>query len=114
MKNFESVLETYHLAKSELSEILSSCELIDRISVENAKSALGVRSPLTDEHEFYVLVETAGSKLAHDEEKVEAFLTKLMDRGIIDDGTVTSQPSKIRVSIFFFYRYSITSVSIDH
>lgn len=103
MKNFESVLETYRLAKSELSEILSSCELIDRMSVENAKSSLGLRSPLTDQHEFYVLIETAGSNSAHDEEKVEAFLTKLMERGIIDDGTVTSEPSKVKVSVFIFY-----------
>ncbi|XP_031789445.1 D-2-hydroxyglutarate dehydrogenase, mitochondrial [Nasonia vitripennis] len=96
MKNFESVLEIYRLAKSELGEILSSCELIDRISVENSKSALGLRSPLSDEHDFYVLIETAGSHLAHDEEKLETFLTKLMDGGIVDDGTVTSEPSKIK------------------
>ena len=85
------------MAKSQLGEILSSCELIDRASVENAKEALGLRSPLSDVHDFHVLIETAGSQLPHDEEKVNAFLEKLMESGIVDDGTVTSEPSKIKV-----------------
>lgn len=97
LKDFESVLKTFKLAKSELGEILSSFELIDRASVENAQEMLGLRSPLAGGHEFYVLVETSGSHAGHDEEKLGAFLERVMDDGVVEDGTVTSEPSKIRV-----------------
>ncbi|XP_058805835.1 D-2-hydroxyglutarate dehydrogenase, mitochondrial [Phymastichus coffea] len=96
MKSFDKVLQAYSTAKRDVAEILSSCEMIDRASVESARDALGLRSPLSSEHEFYVLIETAGSQLSHDEEKLTAFLEKVMADGIADDGTVTSEPSKIR------------------
>uniref|UniRef100_A0ABD2XE31 D-2-hydroxyglutarate dehydrogenase, mitochondrial n=1 Tax=Trichogramma kaykai TaxID=54128 RepID=A0ABD2XE31_9HYME len=96
MNSWDSVMKTYRLAKSELSEILSACEIIDRKSVENARDTLGLRSPLASEHEYYVLIETSGSEARHDDEKVSAFLEKAMSDGVVDDGTVTSEPSKVR------------------
>ncbi|XP_014210471.1 D-2-hydroxyglutarate--pyruvate transhydrogenase DLD2-like [Copidosoma floridanum] len=97
LRSFDNVLRAYKLAKHELGEILSSCELIDRASMDNINDALGLRSPLGTGHEFHMLIETAGSQLAHDEEKVAGFLEKVMEQGIVDDGTVTSEPSKVQV-----------------
>ncbi|KAJ8688414.1 hypothetical protein QAD02_024209 [Eretmocerus hayati] len=96
LENFENVLKTFQLAKSELGEILSSFELIDRTSVETSLATLGLKSPLTNTHEFHLLIETSGSKLSHDEEKVSNFLEKVMEQGIVEDGTVTSDPSKVK------------------
>lgn len=87
------------MAKRDLGEILSSFELIDRVSVEDANRTLGLKSPLSTDHDFYTLIETSGSNLAHDEEKLTAFLEKVMERGYADDGTYTSEPSKVRVRI---------------
>lgn len=42
-----------------------------------------------------MLLETSGSNLAHDEEKVSNFLEAALNRGDILDGTVTSEKSKI-------------------
>jgi D-2-hydroxyglutarate dehydrogenase len=97
LKDFKNVLETYGLAKSELSEILSACEMMDRVSMDIVGQALGLRNPLASENDFYMLIETSGSQLSHDEEKVKTFLEKVMELGIVDDGTVTSDPSKIKV-----------------
>jgi len=56
----------------------------------------GVSSPLETEAPFYVLIETAGSNAAHDEEKLHSFLEETMSSGLVDDGTVASEPSKIK------------------
>lgn len=43
-----------------------------------------------------MLLETSGSRLDHDEEKLSSFLEASMERGDILDGTVTNESSKIR------------------
>lgn len=46
-----------------------------------------------------MLIETQGSNTAHDEEKMTKFLTDVMDEGIVKNGVVTNEPSKMKVSI---------------
>lgn len=43
-----------------------------------------------------MLIETSGSRVDHDEEKLTNFLEAAMERGDILDGTVTNEKSKIR------------------
>lgn len=45
-----------------------------------------------------MLVETHGSDDDHDAEKLNRFLSKEMDSGLILDGAVTSEPAKIQVT----------------
>lgn len=94
VESFESVLNTYKLARSLLSEILSSCEMIDNDSLQPVLKNLGHQSPIS-KYPFYVLIETSGSDGAHDEEKLNRFLEKAMSSGIVLDGTVTNEPSRI-------------------
>lgn len=54
------------------------------------------RNPISD-YPFYVLVETHGSDEGHDGEKLNRFLSKEMESGLILDGTVTSEPGKMQV-----------------
>lgn len=99
LENFDSVLKTYCLAKAELGEILSSCEMIDRLSLEVCTKYLRLQNPLAsngDGHNFYMLIETAGSQLAHDQEKLTNFVEKAMNQEIITDGTMSSEPSKMK------------------
>lgn len=44
-----------------------------------------------------MLIETSGSNSDHDEEKVNNFLTRCMESGNVLDGTVTNEPTKIKV-----------------
>lgn len=94
--SFEKILTTFKRAKRELGEILSSFEMIDEQSINAVIGHLKVKSPIS-EHPFYILVETQGSCDAHDQEKVSKFLEKLMGDGVADDGTVTNEPSKMKV-----------------
>lgn len=43
-----------------------------------------------------MLLETSGSRLDHDEEKLTKFLEAAMERGDILDGTVTNEKTKVR------------------
>lgn len=97
MADFQHALETFRLARKMLSEILSSCELIDEDCLNPVVQTLGVRNPLS-EHPFYVLIEVSGSNAAHDEEKLNAFLESAMGEGIVSDGTVTNEPSRMQVN----------------
>lgn len=99
MVDFEHALETFRLARKMLSEILSSCELIDEDCLNPVVQTLGVRNPLS-EHPFYVLIEVSGSNAAHDEEKLNAFLESAMGEGVVSDGTVTNEPSRMQVNIY--------------
>lgn len=103
------MLKTFELAKRELGEILSSYEMMDKLSLD-VSSALGLKSPLTskiDGHEFYVLLETSGSNAAHDEEKLASFVETALVEEVIEDGTLTSDPAKVKVTAPFFYNQTL-------
>lgn len=66
------------------------------VSINN----LGMKNPLTsheDGHEFYMLIETSGSHLAHDEEKLSSFIEKAINNDFIEDGTLTNETTKFNV-----------------
>ncbi|XP_017888237.1 D-2-hydroxyglutarate dehydrogenase, mitochondrial isoform X2 [Ceratina calcarata] len=99
LNSFDKVLKALQLAKKELGEILSSFEMMDKLSLDVSIEAFNLRSPLTsksDGHEFYVLMETSGSNVDHDEEKLTSFVEKALADDIIEDGTLTSDPTKVK------------------
>ncbi|XP_012151768.1 D-2-hydroxyglutaric acid dehydrogenase isoform X2 [Megachile rotundata] len=99
LSSFDKVLKTFQLAKKELAEILSSYEVMDKLSLDVSVEQFALKNPLTskdDGHEFYVLIETSGSNASHDEEKLSLFVEKALSDGIIEDGTLTSDPAKIK------------------
>ncbi|XP_033363227.1 D-2-hydroxyglutarate dehydrogenase, mitochondrial isoform X3 [Bombus vosnesenskii] len=99
LNSFDKVLKAFRLAKKELGEILSSFEMMDKLSLDVSIEAFGLKSPLTsrtDGHEFYVLMETSGSNASHDEEKLTSFVEKALADDIIEDGTLTSDPTKVK------------------
>ncbi|XP_064212864.1 D-2-hydroxyglutarate dehydrogenase, mitochondrial isoform X1 [Tribolium castaneum] len=94
--SFDKILTTFKRAKRELGEILSSFEMIDEQSINAVIDHLKVKSPIS-QHPFYILVETQGSNDGHDQEKITKFLENLMGDGVAQDGTVTNEPSKMKV-----------------
>ena len=62
LESFSKVLETFKAARSNLAEILSSCEFIDAGSLDVVRQNLGLTSPLQEDYPFYMLIETSGSK----------------------------------------------------
>lgn len=99
LESFEKVLTTFKRAKHELGEILSSCELIDALSLEVVTKGFNVKAPI-DEYPFHMLLETHGSSNIHDEEKMGKFVVNLIEDGVVEDGVVTNEPSKMKVGDF--------------
>lgn len=56
------------------------------------------RSPIA-KYPFYMLIETSGSRMDHDEEKLNNFLQHVMESRLVLDGTVTNEPGKMKVLI---------------
>ncbi|KAG8662762.1 D-2-hydroxyglutarate dehydrogenase, mitochondrial isoform X2 [Manihot esculenta] len=77
-------------AKRKLGEILSAFEFLDSEAMDLVLNHLeGIRNPLPPSmHNFYVLIETTGSDEAYDKEKLEAFLLRSMESGLISDGVL--------------------------
>ncbi|MEE6519607.1 hypothetical protein FKM82_017277 [Ascaphus truei] len=49
---------------------------------------------------FYVLIETSGSCASHDEEKLNTFLERALDSGLVTAGTLATDQGKIKCLLF--------------
>ena len=78
--------------------MLSAFEFLDHGCIESLRGNLGMTSPLT-EHPFYVVIETSGSNAAHDEEKLTSYLESVMGSGLVTDGTIATDGTKIKVNL---------------
>ena len=97
LDSFQAVLDVMVAARSELSDIISAIEFLDRPSLELVvKHIPGSRDPLTDPHPFYMLIETSGSRTDHDEDKLNAFLEAQMTDNKVTDGVVAQDDSQMK------------------
>jgi D-2-hydroxyglutarate dehydrogenase len=70
--------------------------MLDAECADAVVNNLGHKQPL-EQFPFYMLLETSGSNAAHDEEKLTMFLENAMASGIVENGTVATEPSRIKV-----------------
>ncbi|KNA25760.1 hypothetical protein SOVF_003960 [Spinacia oleracea] len=84
-------------ARRKLGEVLSAFEFLDSYAMNVVLNNLeGVRNPLPPAvHNFYVLIETTGSDESYDREKLETFLFRLMESGLILDGVVAQDINQV-------------------
>jgi len=77
LNSFSEVVSVLRRARTDLSEILSAVEFWDIRSMElvekECSDAVPSR-PIAGDHDFYLLIETAGSNCEHDEAKFMEFL----------------------------------------
>ncbi|XP_019618594.1 PREDICTED: D-2-hydroxyglutarate dehydrogenase, mitochondrial-like [Branchiostoma belcheri] len=95
VSDFQNCLKALKEARGMLGEILSAFEFMDSPCIDLVRSNLNLTNPISDKP-FYVLIETAGSNGAHDEEKLNLFLEKVLGEGIVEDGTVATDSTKIQ------------------
>lgn len=93
--SFQKLLETFQICRGMLGEILSAFEFLDASCMSLVEKHLGLANPIA-ESPFYVVIETAGSNAAHDEEKLHNFLEKVMASSLVLDGTVATEEAKIK------------------
>mmetsp|Transcript_9475 Transcript_9475/g.14210 ORF Transcript_9475/g.14210 Transcript_9475/m.14210 type:complete len:509 (+) Transcript_9475:32-1558(+) len=87
--SFEKVLQILVKARSELVDILSAIEFMDNGTMSVALEYLdGVRAPIEERDNFYVLIETSGSNEAHDREKIDDFIEKMLDEELVSGGVM--------------------------
>ncbi|CAI2345560.1 unnamed protein product [Caenorhabditis sp. 36 PRJEB53466] len=88
VQSFENCCEVLKLAKSRLSEVLSSFEFLDEAAMACLKANLDLHPVLGTSTPFTVLVETSGSNEDHDMEKMGAFLDECLSKQLIADGVL--------------------------
>ncbi|XP_030631201.1 D-2-hydroxyglutarate dehydrogenase, mitochondrial [Chanos chanos] len=93
--SFEALLETFRCCRGRLGEILSAFEFLDAACMNLLVKHLKLSNPIT-ESPFYIVIETAGSDAAHDEEKLHNFLEEVMTSSLVTDGTVATEEAKIK------------------
>lgn len=94
-QDFEAVKAALKKARTELGEILSAFEFLDRNSLDCVLANLDrTRDPLQSPYPFYVLVETSGSNKEHDQEKLNKFLENIMGASIVADGVVAENTTQ--------------------
>lgn len=97
VKNYEAVQTVFVRAKKELGEILSAFEFMDLNSQKLTKHYLkGMDYPLSSEYPFQILIETSGSNKEHDDAKLDVFLEKLMDEGVVLDGVIAQDETELQ------------------
>ncbi|OUM50973.1 hypothetical protein BVG19_g54 [[Candida] boidinii] len=103
VESYEAVQETFKRAKTDLCEILSAFEFMDRNSQVITKDFIKMIHPLDQEeldevpeYPFYVLIETSGSNKEHDDAKLESFLESAMEEGVVSDGVVSQDESQLK------------------
>jgi D-2-hydroxyglutarate dehydrogenase len=104
-ESFADVVQVLRVAKRVLGEGLAALEFMDATTVAILQRA-PLRIPLVPEttdndsnsssgvYPYYLLVETHGSSAKHDEEKLEAFLTTVLEGGLVVDGVVAQDESQ--------------------
>ncbi|CAN6209534.1 unnamed protein product [Urochloa humidicola] len=99
-------------ARRNLGEILSAFEFMDHHCIDLAMRHLeGVQNPLpASQTKFYVLIETTGSDESYNKTKLEAFLLRSMEDGLVTDGVIAQDISQ--ASNFWRIREGISEASV--
>jgi FAD/FMN-containing dehydrogenase len=96
LNSFDKVQEAFREAKSQLSEILSAFELMDKNTQRFVHMATNKKRPLEGDYPFYCLIETSGSNAEHDTAKLEAFLSHVMEQDIVVDGVLAQDQTQVQ------------------
>lgn len=75
---------------------LSAFELMDSVAIKNVQKNVGLKCPINDSLEFYVLVELSADNNFINLD-IQEFLEKALSEELILDATVADQPSLIQV-----------------
>jgi len=94
VESFENVKKLLRSAKTHLCEILSSFELMDRETMECLEENEGLKSVLSTNPRFQVLIETSGSNNEHDAAKFESFLEHCLESGLAVDGVLAESSTE--------------------
>ncbi|MCO4318509.1 FAD-binding oxidoreductase [Phyllobacterium sp. 21LDTY02-6] len=92
----EAALQLLSLAQDHAGPSLTGFELMPRIGVEfSVRHTEGVRDPLQEPHDWYVLIDISSSRSAGDaRETIEAILTEAFEAGLVEDATIAESTAQ--------------------
>ncbi len=70
---------------------------MDNETIKCADENMKLKPPIDSSYPYYMMIETAGSNVTHDEEKLNSFLEDAMNQNLVTDGTVSGIPSQMKV-----------------
>ncbi|OQV13645.1 D-2-hydroxyglutarate dehydrogenase, mitochondrial [Hypsibius exemplaris] len=95
LNSFEDVLKCYKEAGDSLNDIISAFEFLDNSCYQVSCEKHKILPPLNP-FPFYVLMEVSGWSPKAQSERLDSLLERLMSSGLVADGVVADEPSKIR------------------
>jgi len=101
-KSLQDVLQILELARTKyLNEVLAAFEFMDHdvLKLVGMTHGASVKPPVAimDDVPLYsILVETHGSNQDHDEEKLQAFVENIMDKGLVVDGAIAQSLGQVQ------------------
>lgn len=97
LPDFAAVVRLLEEARAGLGPLLSAFEVMwPRFYDLVVERASGVRAPLAGRHGHYVLLEVQGSEERFDAPRVEAFLERMLEKGILADAAVAQSRADVR------------------
>ncbi|MHC1549858.1 FAD-binding oxidoreductase [Phyllobacterium sp. K27] len=92
----DNALQLLNMAQSHAGSSLTGFELMPRIGVEfSVAHTEGVRDPLQEPHNWYVLLDISSSRSAEDaRETIESILTEAFEAGLVDDATIAESTAQ--------------------
>lgn len=92
----DHALQLLNLAQSQAGASLTGFELMPRIGVEfSVAHTEGVRDPLQEPHNWYILIDISSSRSAEDaRETIEAILTEGFEAGLVEDATIAESTAQ--------------------
>ena len=94
--SFDAVQKVFTESKKNLAEILSAFEFFDSDASELVRKHLDVKFPFSEKSPFYILIETAGSRKEHDDEKLSDFLEHLLETEVVSDGALAQDAAQMK------------------
>jgi FAD/FMN-containing dehydrogenase len=95
LKSYQDVKKVFVECRKRLNEILSAFEFWDSASDQLIRKHIQhARHPFHSSCPFTVLIETQGSHVEHDQEKIMGFLEEMMDKDLIVDGTLAQDETQ--------------------
>lgn len=96
MESFDKVLSFFSQVRKEFAGSLSAFELMDSVAIKCVQTNIGLKCPISDSLEFYVLVELSADNNFINF-AIQEFLEKVLSEELIVDATVADQPSLVQV-----------------
>ncbi|CAG2104604.1 unnamed protein product [Medioppia subpectinata] len=107
LQSYDHLLRIYDKIRRQLSEYLTSFEMMDAASLDAVVTNLEQSHPLGSHNEFYAMIELSANDKDHMESRLSQVIEELMSEQLISDGTYANDDNHNRFLKLKSYRERI-------